>query len=38
MISLSGGVEVNESLIKVEDKEVFVLDVCSWQERTRGHL
>ena len=30
MIGLSGGVEVNERLVKVEDKEVFVLDVRSW--------
>lgn len=30
MIGLSGGVEVYERLVKVEDKEVFVLDMRSW--------
>lgn len=38
MIGLSCSIEVYERLIKIEDKEVFVLDVSSWQERTRWHL
>jgi hypothetical protein len=38
VVGLSGGIEVDERLVQVQDEVVRVLRVRSGQEGTRGHL